>query len=119
MDKLTFYRKAMREVLYEHSHKPSHGTIDVEIVIDADQNHFELMFVGWDGARRVHGAVLHMDLIDEKIWIQHDGTAPGVALDLVAKGVPREDIVLGFRPAHVRPYTDFGTGETAKMIVEA
>ena len=47
--------------------------------------------------------------IDDKIWIQHDGTSPGVALELVEAGVPREDIILGFRPAHVRQYTGYGT----------
>jgi hypothetical protein len=31
-----------------------------------------------------------------------------VALDLVEAGVPREDIVLGFRPADIRPYTGYG-----------
>ena len=30
-----------------------------------------------------------------------------VADELVAEGIPREDIVLGFHPAEVRQYTDF------------
>lgn len=108
MDTLTRYRHILHDLIQHYSHKPSHGEIEVEIVIDAEQNHYEIMHVGWDGSRRVHGSVLHLDLIDGKIWIQHDGTSPGVALDLVEAGVPREDIVLGFRPAHVRPYTGYG-----------
>jgi hypothetical protein len=110
MDTLTRYRQILQGVLRQYAHKPSHGEIEPEIVIDADQSHFELMHVGWDGSRRVHGSVLHIDLIESKIWIQHDGTSPGIALDLVEAGVPREDIVLGFRPAEVHPYTGYGTG---------
>ncbi|MCP4540432.1 MAG: XisI protein, partial [Chloroflexi bacterium] len=39
-----------------------------------------------------------------------DGTSPGVALELAEAGIPREDIVLGFRPPYVRPRTGFGVG---------
>lgn len=110
MDTLAWYRQIVADVIREHSQKPSHGEIEVEIIIDAEQNHFEIMHVGWDRDRRVHGSVLHIDLIDGKIWIQHDGTAPGVALELAEAGIPREDIVLAFRPERVRQYTGFGVG---------
>lgn len=33
-----------------------------------------------------------------------------MATDLLAAGVPKEDIVLGFRHPQVRQYTEFGTG---------
>ena len=110
MDTLTRYRRILENLLRQYAHKPSHGEIAPEIIIDTERKHYELMHVGWDGSRRVHGAVIHIDLIDGRIWIQHDGTPRGVALDLVEAGIPREDIVLGFRPAHVRQYTGYGTG---------
>lgn len=101
------YPQIIQTVLNEYAGNPSHGDIRAEVIVDRDQKHFELMHVGWDGTRRVHGTVLHLDIIDGKIWIQHDGTAPGIALDLVAAGVPREEIVLAFRPADVRQYTGY------------
>jgi hypothetical protein len=42
--------------------------------------------------------LLHIDIIDHKLWIQHDRTEEGVAVDLVAAGIPKEQIVLGFEP---------------------
>ncbi|MEN8221131.1 MAG: element excision factor XisI family protein [Pseudomonadota bacterium] len=51
-----------------------------------------------------HGAVIHVDIIEDKIWIQYDGTEEGIAVD---KGVPKETIVLGFRPPELRSYTGF------------
>jgi hypothetical protein len=107
MDTLTAYQQIVRELIQEYAHKPSHGEIEPEIVIDKHGRHYEIMHVGWDGPRRVHGSVLHIDILDGKIWIQHDGTSPGVAHDLVAAGVPKEDIVLAFRPPDVRQYTGY------------
>jgi hypothetical protein len=43
-------------------------------------------------------------------WIQYDGTDRPVAEELVAAGIPREDIVLAFYPADVRPHTEFAVG---------
>jgi hypothetical protein len=48
-----------------------------------------------------------LDIIGDKIWIQHDGTSPGVAEELVEAGIPRDAIVLGFHPAYVRQHTGF------------
>lgn len=54
--------------------------------------------------------VLHIDIRDEKIWIQHDGTEGGVALELVEAGIPRDRIVLAFKPPDIRPHTGFAAG---------
>ena len=110
MDSVERYRQIVKNLINQYAHRPSHGDIEPEIIIDQEGNHYEIMHIGWDGSRRVHGSVLHIDLIDGKIWIQHDGTTPGVALDLVEAGVPREDIVLGFRPPDVRIHTGYATG---------
>lgn len=50
---------------------------------------------------------MHIDLIDGKIWTQRDGTEDGIAADLERAGIPKEDIVLGFRPPELRPYTGY------------
>jgi len=60
------------------------------------------------GQRRIHGCVVHIDIIQGKIWIQHDGTNRPVAEELLEAGVPSSDIILGFHPPQVRQYTDFG-----------
>ena len=51
--------------------------------------------------------MIHVELIKDKIWIQYDGTEEGIATDLLEAGVPKEHIVLGFRPPEIRPYTGF------------
>jgi hypothetical protein len=109
MDTLENYRQIVRELIKEYAkYKPSHGEIDTEAIIDLEKDHYEVMHIGWDDQRRVHGSVIHIDIIKGKIWIQYDGTNRPVADELVAAGVPREDIILGFHPYQVRQYTDFG-----------
>ena len=108
MDKRERYRLIVSRLIEEYaSYKPTHGQIETEAIVDRAKDHYEVMHVGWDGSRRIHGSVVHIDIIDDKVWIQYDGTSRPVADELVAEGIPREDIVLGFHPAEVRQYTDF------------
>lgn len=46
----------------------------------------------------------------KKIWIQRDGTGIGIANELIAAGVPKEDIILGFNAPYKREFTDFAVG---------
>ncbi|HEY7157016.1 MAG TPA: XisI protein [Gemmataceae bacterium] len=111
MDKLKRYREIVGLLINEYArHKPAHGQIETEAIVDRDNDHYEVMHVGWDGVRRVHGVVVHIDIHDGKVWIQHDGTSRPVAEELVASGIPREDIVLAFHPAELRPLTGYGVG---------
>ncbi|MCC5643739.1 XisI protein [Nostoc sp. CHAB 5824] len=48
-----------------------------------------------------------IDIINDKVWIQYDGTSLPVAEALLEAGILREDIVLGFHPPELRQYTDF------------
>jgi hypothetical protein len=51
--------------------------------------------------------VVHIEIIDGKVWIQEDGIEHGIATDLERAGIPKSDIVLGFQPPEVRPYTEY------------
>lgn len=52
--------------------------------------------------------LLHLEIREEKIWIQENNTDILVAEILLEEGVKREDIILGLKPAFVREYTGFG-----------
>jgi hypothetical protein len=102
------YRQTIETVLSEYAALPySYAPIRAEVVFDRTRDRYLWMDVGWDKDRRVHGCLVHIDLIDGKIWIQRDGTEEGIAADLERAGIPKEDIVLGFRPPELRPYTGY------------
>lgn len=108
MDTVENYRQIIRRLIEEYaSYKPAVGDIHSEVFIDPATDHYQLMRIGWLGSRRIHGVVFHIDIIDGKVWVQHDGTSVGIADELVAAGIPREAIVLGYKPADIRKYTGF------------
>jgi hypothetical protein len=104
----TQYQTLIKDILNEYAkYKPAFGEIDSRVSFDDEHGTYALLQVGWNGDEYVHGAVIHVDIIEDKIWIQYDGSEEGIAVDLVEKGVPKETIVLGFRPPEERPYTSF------------
>lgn len=111
MDKLTRYRKIVRQLVEEYAgHEVSIGDVDSYPLIDPDHDHYVAMQTGWVNRHRVHGAFLHLDVIDGKVWIQFNGTDQLIADELVAAGIPKDDIVLGDKPADVRQHTGFAVG---------
>jgi XisI protein len=102
------YRNIIESVLTEYASLPySYADIQSEVVFDRARDRYLWMDIGWDGESRVHGCLVHVDLIDGKIWIQRDGTEEGIAADLERAGIPKQQIVLGFRPPEIRPYTGY------------
>ena len=112
MDKLTQRRQIVEDLLNKYAQvKPAYGEIGRQTIFDREQDRYQLVNTGWENRRRVYGCLIHVDIqADGKIWIQHDGTEYAIADQLVEKGVPKQDIVLAFRPAYIRQYTDFAVG---------
>jgi XisI protein len=108
MDPLETWRDALERILTEHTEVPySNGDIHTEVIVDRKRGRYLLVDLGWQGPERVHGALVHVDEIDGKFWIQCDGTEEGVATQLVTAGVPKDRIVLAFKHPDLRGYTDF------------
>jgi hypothetical protein len=111
MAKIEQYREYIQRLLTEYSnYKALNEEVEAQTIFDREHDHYQLVHVGWSNKRRVYGCVLHLDIKEDKIWIQHDGTEIGIASQLEALGVPRQDIVLGFHAPYKRKYTDFAVG---------
>jgi hypothetical protein len=107
MDFLTKYRQVIEKILGDYARIPySHGDIQSQTIFDRENDHYVLMDLGWDG-RRVHGCLVHVDIINGKFWIQRDGTEYGIARELEDAGVPKDHIVLAFRPPDIRQHTGY------------
>jgi len=81
--------------------------IQIELVLDQKRDRYLLVETGWQNGYRIYGTLLHIDIIDQKIWIQHDGTEDGIADELVAAGISQNQIILAFKSPEIRPYTGF------------
>ena len=110
MDKLTRYRELVKECLGEweaYIPRARHNGVEVQRIFDEANDHYLLLYLGWDKGRRVRDAALHVRLHQGKIWIEVDETEEGIATRLVRAGVPPEDIVLAFHPPELRHFSDF------------
>ena len=108
MDKLTRYATIIKTILQEDGqHKPSHGDITPLLVFDDEHHSYQLMYIGWDRRRRVHGSIYHLRLENNKVYIEEDTSNQPIAESLLAAGIPKEDIVLAFHTLDKRQYTDF------------
>lgn len=81
--------------------------VETLIVRDDDNGQYQLMRVGWRGEKRLRRPVFYVRLKDGKIWIEEDWTQESIANELLAAGIPNEDIVLAFNPPEVRHLTEF------------
>jgi hypothetical protein len=103
LDTLNHYRSIVENVLIPYAERrySDHEIIN-EAVFDRAHDHYLVVSVGWQGIRRVQHCLLHLDIINNKIWIQRDGTEDGIADELEAAGIPKSDIVLAFHSSKDR-----------------
>jgi hypothetical protein len=54
---------------------------------------YQITNVGWDGHRRVHSCVLHLDIIDDKVWNESYFIAScgGVTVTVLKKYIEKQD----------------------------
>jgi hypothetical protein len=108
MDKIQRYRQIIRQILAEHAHPYVHSSdVETEIICDTEHDHYQLAYVGWEDQQRIFNLILHFDIKNEKIWIQHNGTETAIAQTLLDNGVPASDIVLGFHSPFKRQFSGY------------
>ncbi|MBF0200127.1 MAG: XisI protein [Desulfamplus sp.] len=108
MDILNKYRKIIEKILKNYINiSYANGEIENEIIIDRMNDRYLVMSLGWENVRRIHGCVVHIDIIDGLVWIQRDGTEDGIATELELEGIPKNKIVLGFHEPDVRQHTGY------------
>jgi hypothetical protein len=108
MDTSESDRQLIESIMVEYAKVPyAYGDFHLQTIFDREQNHYLLMFVGWEGIRRVHGCLVHVDIIDGKFWIQRDGTESGITRELMDAGVTKDRIVLAFRSPEMRKISEF------------
>ncbi|MDJ0773006.1 MAG: XisI protein [Mastigocoleus sp. MO_167.B18] len=108
MDKLEDYRDKVKQILTTYSqYKPSYGEVEVEQVFDVERDHYQIISVGWNNQKRIYGCMMHLDIKNEKIWIQQNTTEADIARDLMEMGVPKQDIVIGFHTPKMRQLSGF------------
>jgi hypothetical protein len=79
----------------------SDDQVQIECVFDREQGHYLLVEVGWEDHHRIYSTLIHIDVIDQKLWIQQDSTEEGVTEELLAGGIAPDQIVLAFQSSQL------------------
>ena len=104
----TEYRDIVEKILQDYADfLDSDDDVEVEVVFDRPRDRYLLVEAGWQHGYRIYGTLLHVDIVEGRLWIQHDGTEDGIAGELVEAGIPKQDIVLGYRSSEGRKLTGF------------
>ena len=110
MDSVKTYVQLVKQLLNDYAKIPVSNEADIhnEVIFDTEHDRYLLLSLGWSNGKRVHHTVIHIDIIDEQVWIQANNTDQLIAEELVELGIPAQSIVLGLQPPEVRPYTAYG-----------
>lgn len=77
-NRLTHYRDIIEKILMTYTTIPyAYGHIDIRPSFDRTRDQYLVVNVGWDGERRVHGCLIHVEINNGKVWIERDGTEDG------------------------------------------
>jgi hypothetical protein len=108
---LSQYRQYIQNILGQHSQlDPQIVGMETYTVFDTVHDHYQVVRVGWEGSQRLYGCLIHVDIKDEKIWIQYDGTEYSIAQELIDLGVPSQSIVVAYHAPYARKFTEFAVG---------
>ncbi len=108
-DTLTHWRQTIKRMLTDLAAIPFPEvvTMSAKAVFDERVDVYLVIVEGWQDVLRLHGCLAHVEIKGDKIWIQQDGTEYGLATDLLAAGIPKNCIVLGFKSPQSRKHTEF------------
>ncbi len=110
MDKITKYQNIVIDFLKRYNAETlsySDDNTKRRILIDKENNSFQLLSIGWRNNHYTFGPIFHFDIIGGKIWMQCNNTEREVVDEFMAAGVDRNDIVLGFVPPSARHFSGF------------
>jgi XisI protein len=108
LDKIQSYRSIIQQIFSQYaSYKPSYGDVEMQTLFDTEHDHYQVLAIGWSKEERIYGCSMHLDIKNDKIWIQTNNTELDIAQALIEMGVPKTDIVIGFQPVYIRQVSGY------------
>ena len=98
MDKTIKYQEAILNLFEEYDRFWGHsGGLKNRIIADTKQNAFVMIAFGWQNEETyTHLLCFHIEIINGKVWVHENNTEALIVNELIEKGIPEEDIILGF-----------------------
>ncbi len=109
MDKLKKYNHIVQTILqnFVTERQNNRSEIQTLLVCDAIRNHYQIVRMGWRNGQQVFNVIFHIDIINDKIWVQRNMSDYDIVGDIEAQGVPKSEIVLAFHTPEMRLHTGY------------
>ncbi|MFZ1570759.1 MAG: XisI protein [Thiolinea sp.] len=95
---ITFYQRCIKQLLSEYESLQT-DQLSTELIFDDERKHYLVMWMGWNGHKRIHECAIHLNIVDNKVIIQWNDTEELLEDSLVSLGIPKQDIIVGTIPA--------------------
>jgi len=98
------YEKIIIEALHDYAEmfNQQKDGLEATVIVDKDGKHYQLLNSGWRKDEYQFYVIFHFDIIDNKVWLQENRTDLLIAKELVERGIPATDIVLGLQFPELR-----------------
>lgn len=109
MERIALLQRAILSILEDEAtyYKGSTNPLNLLVITDQEQHHYQLLMQGWEGDRYTFQCLLHFDIIDGKVWIQWNDTELPAEQELLKAGLRPEEIVIGNRHPETRKFGAF------------
>lgn len=116
MDRLENYRDRIEQIMTgyyqmtsDRASKISDDEVSDRLIFDRDRDRYLWLRFGWKDDKKVQQIIVYLSIKNDKIWVEEDATDLCVVDDLLAAGISKQDIVLGFHHPKKRALTEFAT----------
>lgn len=80
MERVNKYRQEVQAFLRDFTADDP----NTQVVFDTERDRYLAIHNGWHNDARTYGCAMHLDIIDGKVWIQHNSTEIAIASSLCA-----------------------------------
>jgi XisI protein len=96
------YRQQIKRFLLGQSDSQRTDRVVSVPIFDEVRDQYLVLCYGWRGQERVYWVVLHLEIVEGKVWIQRNQTEVDVEAELKALGIAENDLVRGLVPPDYR-----------------
>lgn len=94
---VALYQRCIKQVLSEYESLQT-DQLSTKLIFDDERKHYLVIWLGWNGYKRIHECAIHIEIIEDKIVIQWNDTEELLEDSLMSLGISKENIIVGTIP---------------------
>lgn len=107
--KIKKYEHILLDLLNEFAWERHATQTDMKSVVlaDKEKHHYQVVQSGWYEGEFEYTILFHFEIKpDGQVWLYQNNTDTPIAEELARRGVPKDEIILGFIPNHGRAVSE-------------